>query len=333
MEVKGLNINKNREARIIRTANQRNEDAASLPDIMPMVGEIWQKGETAFLFADTGIGKSIAAIQIADRLSRGKSFLPMLKNECEPQRVLYYDYELSDRQFFKRYSDQENIHQFSDNFFIDNVDFAELYDRFPGRSFTEMLFEQIREDLANTKATVLIVDNISYLHTQTTQDQQASLDIMRFLTTLKKELQLSILVLAHTPKKSEFSPITMSDMSGSKHLPNFADSVFCIGKCSRDNRNRYIKQIKPSRSAEMVYDQFNVIELQIEKKNTFLGFEFVGFNNELELLNIADKQDPRLLAIHLKKTDPSLSVRAIAQKIGASKSAVQNWINDSTHNS
>jgi archaellum biogenesis ATPase FlaH len=315
---------------MIRTANKRNEDAKNQPDIQNLFGGIWQSGEAAFLFADTGVGKSLLSVQIADCLSRGKSITESTKNECEPLKVLYNDYELSDRQFLKRYSNDEGkTYKFSDNFFIDNVDFTELFSKNPEKKFTHILFQKLRTDIEEIKAQVLIIDNITFLHTQSTQDQQASLDIMRYLTELKKEFNLSILILAHTPKKTENTPITISDLSGSKHLSNFADSVFCIGKSSKGTNRRYIKQIKPSRSSEMIYDYNNVIEFRLEKENDFLGFYHTGFGSEFENLSMAE-DDPKLIAISLKNTNPQLTIREIAEKVGASKSAVAMWLKENT---
>lgn len=317
---------------MIRTANKRNEHTKNQPDIFKLLGGIWQLFELCLFFADTGVGKSIAAIQIADCLSKGVSFIKWLVNENEPLTVLYYDFELSDRQFFKRYSNEQGeAYKFSENFYIDNVDFTKLYVDNPGISFTEILFQKIRNDVELLKIQVLIIDNITFLHTQTTQDQQASLEIMRFLIELKKEFSLSILVLAHTPKKSENQPITISDLSGSKHLSNFADSVFCIGKSSKATNARYIKQIKPSRSSEMEYDIHNVVELQLEKKYDFLGFQHSGFASEFENLNLAaENDDPKLLAISLKNSHPELSLQQIADKVGKPKSTVKYWLDTNT---
>jgi predicted ATP-dependent serine protease len=310
----------------VRTANQRLKDAANMPDILQLFGQIWHSGELAFLFADTGIGKSIFAVQIADCLSKGKDITVYTKNENEPLTVLYQDYELSDKQFEKRYTSEfGKPYVFNDNLFIDNINFAELYTKFPKKSFTEILFEKLKQDITATNAKVLIIDNITFLHTQSTQDQQASLDIMRFLTELKKDHGLSILVLAHTPKKSENTPITISDLSGSKHLSNFADSVFCVGKSSKGSNLRYIKQIKPSRSGELIFDSNNVMEFRIEKDSDFLGYDFIAMGSEFENLNIKE-DDPKLMAISLRNTNPKMSIREIAEKCGASKSSVQNWL-------
>ncbi len=331
MEITDLKISKSWERNTIRNANQRNVDGKNFPDILKLYGDIWQSGELAFLYADTGVGKSIKAVQIADCLSRGVSITPYTRNENEPLTVLYYDYELSDRQFFKRYSNEkEEPYKFAENFYIDNVDFIELYDKNPNKSFTEILFEKIRYDVENLKVQVLIIDNITYLHTQSTQDQNASLEIMKFLTELKKEFNLSILVIAHTPKKTENTPLTISDLSGSKHLSNFADSVFSIGKSSKASNARYLKQIKPSRSGELIYDNSNVIEFRLEKSNSFLGFSFTGFGSEMNNLSLPDEEDPKLLAISLKNSNPALSLKEISNKVGKPKSTVKYWLDNHT---
>jgi len=75
---------------MIRTANKRNQDAKNQPDIQKLFGEIWQSGELSFAFADTGIGKSIFSVQLADCLSKGSSVTPYTKNESEPLIVVVH---------------------------------------------------------------------------------------------------------------------------------------------------------------------------------------------------------------------------------------------------
>src|SRR6476620_6022909 len=61
-------------------------------------GEFWLEGELSILFADTGKGKSVLAVQIAESIARGVPIKP-LKLTSKPQKVLYLDFELSDKQF------------------------------------------------------------------------------------------------------------------------------------------------------------------------------------------------------------------------------------------
>ena len=56
----------------------------------------WYEGEVAFYLADTNLGKSILAVQIANSISRGEP-IPAFKLEAGIQNC--FDFELTDKQF------------------------------------------------------------------------------------------------------------------------------------------------------------------------------------------------------------------------------------------
>lgn len=319
---------------LLRTARQRMEAARNLPPISQLFGQVWQKGELHFLFGDTGSGKSIMGVQIADALSKGRSVLPGLPNENEPMRVIYHDYELSDRQFFQRYtSDNGQDYEFSDNLFIDNLDWPLLMRENPATPFVELIQEKIRYDIDIHQAQVLIIDNITFLHVHNSTDTQTALEVMRFLDSIKREFNISVLVFAHCPKVALNTPITINHFAGSKMLPNFADGVSAIGKSEQGANIRYIKQIKPSRNGQMIYDRDNVLTLQLTTSDNFLHFEFLRLESEFKHLKINENEidDRKLEVIDLHRA--GLSTREIAEKIKISKSTVANIIkkNDDEH--
>ena len=129
---------------------------------------------------------------------------------------------------------------------------------------------------------MLIIDNISWLRTSNT-NASAALELMRELKALKETENLSILVLAHTPKRPFARPLSVNDLAGSKMLANFADSIFAIGDSIHGPAIRYLKQIKP-RSTPLIYDETNVAVARIEKPSNFLKFTFTGFAREAEHL-------------------------------------------------
>jgi len=275
-----------------RTSQERLEDALSQPPIKRMFGDLWLSGELHLLFADTGVGKSILAVTIGDALSKGKKVM-FLENECEPLTVLYYDFELSDRQFLRRYSNERNeCYGFSSYLFTDNIDFKELLKNHDPNDMEKLLFQKLRHDVRELKADALIVDNVTFLKTHTTQRTDSALELMRELTELKKDLNLSILVLAHTPKINLSEPLTINSLAGSKHLSNFADSVSALGRSELGKDIRYIKQIKV-RNAEMMYDSSNVITCKLLKDDNFLTFKFIGFNEEREHLKSQSRKEQR----------------------------------------
>ena len=315
----------------IRSARKRMEDARSQPEIDQLFSMVWQSNELHVLFADTGIGKSIFAVAISVALCKGENFLG-LTNQTENQVVLFYDFELSDRQFRKRYSNDYGIEDpLHPNLFIDTLDFATISELSTGNDekFNEVVFDKISFDIANKKANIVILDNITFLSSQTTQDTQAAMKVMRRLNEMKKKYNISILVLAHTPKRNQYSPFTINDLAGSKHLSNFSDSISAIGKSAHDRSIRYIKQIKPSRSGELLYDTENVIVCQLVKEDTFLTFEFVEFGNETDYLSeerTEKKIDPDLYKITdlLAKGHP---YRYISEELGISISKISKWKN------
>jgi len=317
-------------ANIIRSACQRLDDARNMPEVKRLFSVIWQSNELHLMFADTGIGKSILAVALADALSKGQSLMH-LDNDHEPLNVLYYDFELSDRQFRNRYSDEQgNDHPFSPGFFIDTIDFNALLMKHPGNSMNDLLFRKVRHDIETNHAQVLIIDNLTFLSFYSTQDTQVALDVMRKLTELKNEFGLSILVLAHTPKRSLSTPITINDLAGSKHLSNFADSVSAIGKSVQGKSTRYIKQVKPSRSSEILYDTDNVICCEIEKSGCMLTFKHLGFSPELEHLNQDRAAGKEELKDRARKMNlQGSTVREIADQLDVPPTTVHRWIRSS----
>jgi hypothetical protein len=312
-----------------RTANQRLNEAKNQPHINQLLGYIWQTNELHILFADTGLGKSVIAVAIVDALTKGKSFI-FLENENTQLRGLYYDFELSDRQFRKRYIDENGIeHNFSDNFLIDNIDFVELSKINSKIGFVDLLFQKIEYDLQKFIPAVLVIDNLTFLTTQSTQDTQVALDIMRRLNEIKKNYNLSILVLAHTPKRMGNAPITLNDMAGSKHLSNFSDSVSALGCSSKGKSIRYWKQIKPSRSGELIYDVGNVIILELEHEDAMLTMKFVGFSNEWEHLKEVKEEEtiPDNVFKVFELTNKGLSYSEIANQLSISKGSITKWKN------
>ncbi|MFD0749476.1 helix-turn-helix domain-containing protein [Mucilaginibacter calamicampi] len=125
---------------------------------------------------------------------------------------------------------------------------------------------------------------------------------MRNLQAIKNRYQLSILVLAHTPKRNQARPITRNDLQGSKMLLNFADSAFAIGESQTTAGTRYLKQIK-QRSGRQYYGQENVSLCSIVKQGSFLKFDFNGFDNEAAHLQHYNQQqrrdmEERILLLH-----------------------------------
>ena len=156
--------------------------------------------------------------------------------------------------------------------------------------------------------------------------------LMIQLNNLKKKYELSILVLAHTPKRSLDYPITSNDLAGSKRLYNFFDSVFAIGKSAQDNSLRYVKQLKV-RYGTYSYDADNVIIYEIDKIDCFLQFVHRGYSTEKEhLKQLGDDESTRRDSQILELSRMGKSLREIASQVGCGKSTVGRVIHRSKEN-
>lgn len=268
-----------------------------------LLGSFWRTDELAVLFAGTGTGKSVLATQIAESLARGIPMEPFAHPDApkpEPRVVLYLDFELNLNQCAMRYSviDARNTeysyrYRFSPQLIraepFWNGQIQAGYD-----GFSDMFFTALTNLVHDTEATVVICDNITFLDRTSTTNADTALNIMRSLLQIKRENPVSTLVLAHTPKRRPWLPLSEIDLQGSINLANFADSIFAIGRSRQSQDLRYLKHIKiRSGRAEYTEEKVPVFELKkfnnaasitqtpdAEFHDNFLGFKFVEFANE-----------------------------------------------------
>lgn len=289
----------------IKTANQWAREAASRPNPNPLWLSLWHEGEVCCLFADSNLGKSIYAVQIASEIAK-------------TQKVIYFDFELSDKQFQLRYTDEYgNLHNFNDNFLRSEID----PDLLGEGDFEEEVIADIEAASIEYNCKVLIVDNITYLNSVTEKADAASRLMLR-LMQLKKKHGLSMLVLAHTPKRPLTSPITQNDLAGSKKLFNFFDSVFSMGRSAKDENLRYIKQLKV-RAGAFEYGAENIIVSEIVKDGAWLNFRTIGYATEKEHLREQTDKDISAFDERVKQMRADgKTIREIADSLGVSKSKI-----------
>jgi len=260
----------------IRTAAQRLTDARNAPPLRPLFGCLWETPGIAILAGDTGVGKSVLAVHIAHLITSDKREL--LGLGCAVRElVLYYDFELTDRQFEKRFDG----FPFTDELLTGDTNPAAV----DVESFT---FDHICADLDRTGARIVILDNISALAMKTTADADVSIGIMKGLKRLQLERGVSSLVLAHTPKLPPGAALSLNHLAGSKHLSNFADSVFFIGRSVQGARTRYVKQVKNRTDEELP----GVLVCELSDEHGHLGFTLLGPDEEAPHLAVPAEDNP-----------------------------------------
>jgi hypothetical protein len=307
----------------VKSANKWIEQAKNRPTPRMLFGQLWFENELCILFADTNLGKSILAVQIGNSISKGEAIKGFVL-EAGKQPVLYFDFELSDKQFEARYSDNfTNHYPFDSNFM--RVEINPNSEIPTDTNFEAYLNQSLECTISDTDAKVIIIDNLTYLRSGTETAKDA-LPLMKHLKALKAKYNLSVLVLAHTPKRDLSKPITRNDLQGSKMLINFCDSSFAIGESFTDKHLRYIKQIK-QRNCELIYDADNVGVCEIVKPSNFLQFEFIGYGTEKEHLRVPSDKDKTELEANAKQLKAEgKSIRDIAGILNISKSQADRLI-------
>ena len=130
----------------IKTANRTILEASLLPTPRALWDSFWYEGELSCLFADSNVGKSILAVQIADRIARTDD-------------VLYLDFELSEKQFQLRYTSEHGTpYIFPERLYRVSLDCNSLLEA----DFEEAIMGGIEQMALQTGCKIFIVDNLTY---------------------------------------------------------------------------------------------------------------------------------------------------------------------------
>lgn len=294
----------------VRTANDCCKDAAATPDPVTLYNPLWIEGEIAILFGDSGSGKSLLAVQIAETIAR------------KGKKVVYFDFELSDKQFHTRCCSEDKTltYQFSNNFLRAAIN-PDTYDP---EHFSSSLMSSIERVAKQHCANTIIIDNITYL-TQKVEEGQSAITLMKQFMHLKRKYGWSLLIIAHTPKRDTSLPIEDKDLGGSKMIFNFADAIFAVGRSTKGDNVRYIKQLK-SRSMPIEYSADSVLTCKIRKiydTLTCLNYSPDDRCPEFEHLDSRpqsrEARNTKIRQLH----EEGKTLREIADVVGVSRTAVQ----------
>jgi predicted ATP-dependent serine protease len=319
--------------KVFRVHNMREwlKIASSTSPPRKLLGDFWTEHELSILFADTGIGKSALAMQIATCLCNGTPF-PGLVSEVPPLSVLYFDFELTEAQLQNRYAvkcSQDgrlsfvDHYEFPPNFYrVELNPSCRLFEDF--QNWEKLIIDQIEAQILDLNVKVIFVDNLTYLSHETDKGKSA-LPLMQRLNDLKKRYGLTMMVLAHTPKRDDSRPLSLNDLAGSRILSNFCDSLFAMGRSQQEPNLRYLKQLK-ARNTELIHNAENVAILNFEKRYNFLGFEYVGCGSEMD--HLQETSESRLEVMRTVKSlySEGMSQRKIAEQVGISPATVNRYL-------
>ncbi len=133
----------------IKDANEWINEAAQRPDPKPLWLTLWYEGEVCCLFADSNLGKSIYACNIANEIAKNTP-------------VLYVDFELTDKQFQLRFSTKTNTkYTFPANF--KRAEISRDINYSDDSDWENEVIDSIESAALAWNTNVIIVDNLSWL--------------------------------------------------------------------------------------------------------------------------------------------------------------------------
>lgn len=181
------------------------------------------------------------------------------------------------------------------------------------------MLRQIEATALELECDTIMVDNLGYL----LSDMEKGVDAGQFMQQLKQlKNNWNLLIIAHTPKRGLYSPITRNDLAGSSRLCNFFDSVFAIGQSAKDENLKYIKQVKV-RHGEFEYGAGDVITCEIVKEGCFAHFRTLGTCPERDHLKERSDKEIDTRELNIKELyEQGKSYREIADELSLSKSLV-----------
>ena len=288
----------------VERMNQCIDDAHQLPPLVSLYPDIVLEGDLSIIFGQSGIGKTIFAMQIARYIAESG------------KRLLYVDCEMTPRQLGNRY----NTPNFPPTFLH-----AEMDREHPA----EDVLKGIEEVAVANHVEVVFIDNITALGQSLDRSADAGA-LMASLNTLKKKYNWTLVVLNHVPKMfSGNVPLSLSAMQGSAKINQLIDDAIGIAQSSIDSNLVYVKQCK-WRNGELTMgaDHVAVYE-RCKDEDGNLGFISRGFGTEQEHLSIENSNEREEMKARVRElSNKGMTQTAIANQLSISQSKVSRLLKE-----
>lgn len=297
----------------LETANEAIHNALTIPDPKYVFDVLIQEKELIIFFGDAGIGKTIYAMQAAIDIAK------------KGYKVIFLDLELSKKQFQKRYTNEFGVpYQMPETLY--RAGYSRIDEVPHDISYTDFFIDSLRELIDKTGAEVIFIDNLTKLAAGDTDSAKATIPIIEALNRLKTQYSLTIIAIEHNKKVDSSRPIQLNDLQGSKMKANLVDSIFTIGRSTKDKNLRYVKQVKV-RDGELRYDTENVMLLEISKALGYLGLTFCDYASEYDHLKPLSEDNKQALIAQAKELrGQGKNQREIGKELGISLGTVNKYL-------
>lgn len=240
-----------------------------------LFGSAIHKGDKCAVIAPKGIGKTALFMQISTAVASGTptGLWPSYdEGEHAPQRVLYYDGELTNLDMYNRY--YQYGYEFPANF--------ERYDKTQFRTADTLLTDlkwKVENDLADGDEAMVVIDNVTkILKTEQVSEVNKFNEKLDEIYALAKErgILLTLISIIHVLMK-EYSPGTsleLKDAAGGSNLTNFDNAVIGIEQSKTGGKDILLKVMNSRGEPEP--DNVCVLHPVGKDEGTHYHFEYLG---------------------------------------------------------
>lgn len=212
--------------------NDVHRIAETEKDIMDLWHGYIHDESISILFADTNVGKSILAVQICNEIA----------HSYPTEKVVYFDFEMTDKQRQLRYHTDNVTYQFEENLHVYSI-----------QSYTnsdDSIVDGIVSVIKELSPKVICVDNLKAIFGDVEKGKECKEFLMR-MKQIKDTYNCTIILINHTNKSyKKGDPLNLNMMAGSKNIANFADEILAVGASHSDDNIVYVKQLKTRASAK-----------------------------------------------------------------------------------
>lgn len=285
-----------------------NEILSSNPPTIKNILSPWLQDQgIAFIFAGTGVGKTLFAMNSGYTVAQGGNFIKF--KAAYPRRVLYIDGEMAYSQMYKRYkqivSSQGDL-DFPENFALLNPDSIYPFklpkiSSLKGQEFYNKLIEREKSD-------VIFFDNLSVLSDFDENSAESWQPIQDWILSLRS-LGKSIVIIHHEGKNGSYR--------GTSRMIDAVDTVIHLKLLPDDgleNQNNFDKKIKLTYLKHRHFDGADATEFEIilpSVPDTGWQYQSVEVNLLIKIVDCCKAK---------------MSQRDISKEVGRSQSTVNKFI-------
>ncbi|MCQ2198430.1 MAG: AAA family ATPase [Paludibacteraceae bacterium] len=234
----------------------------------PLLGPLMHQGDVVGLVAESNVGKTIFAMQLAEFWTSGKFAIEGLRNEAGAQKVCFMSAEMSDTQMKRRYSSEKGgVYRFSDSLiYVDkNMENEEKM-----KAMVKMVVKKARPD-------IIIIDSLCQVADSDMTKMTQVKPLIKYFKEIAKENSVTFLIILHTKKRSAVDrkkdKMDKYSLYGSSAITNMFDSLWALDQGLREPV-KILTQVK-SRDGDLVFNNDNAMIMSIVKDepDNFLRFE------------------------------------------------------------